>query len=208
MNPNTETFLKCLDNTKTETQPFRHWPLSGVLAEETCDGLLDMPIDPPEISDFAGTRESNNSTRYYINQEACDRFEVCRGLVDCFKDERTIGKIEQTCGIDLSKGQLRIEYTQDTDGFWLEPHEDIFVKLFTMLIYLSKEPELAHAGTDIYDREKNHVGTARFGSNLGLIFIPGKDTWHGFKKRPMGGVRRSLIVNYVKPEWRERWQLA
>jgi hypothetical protein len=77
-----------------------------------------------------------------------------------------------------------------------------------MLVYLSKEPELADAGTDIYDEDHNHVGRAPFGQNLGLIFIPGDDTWHGFAERPIRGVRRSIIVNYVRDEWRERWQLA
>ena len=38
--------------------------------------------------------------------------------------------------------------------------------------------------------------------------MPASDTWHGFHKRPIAGVRRSLIVNYVKPEWRSRHELA
>ena len=77
-----------------------------------------------------------------------------------------------------------------------------------MLVYLSKEPELADAGTDLYDDAFNHVGRAPFAQNRGLIFIPGSDTWHGFAKRPLRGVRRSIIVNYVAEDWRERWQLA
>ena len=52
-----------------------------------------------------------------------------------FRIRRRIRKLEGTCGIDLSDGHLRIEYTQDTTGFWLEPHTDISVKLFTMLVY-------------------------------------------------------------------------
>ena len=41
-----------------------------------------------------------------------------------------------------------------------------------------------------------------------MIFIPGDDTWHGFIKRPIKGVRRSLIVNYVTGAWRDRYELA
>jgi len=52
------------------------------------------------------------------------------------------------------------------------------------------------------------VATAPYRRNAGLIFIPGSDTWHGFHRRPIVGVRRSLIVNYVKPEWRSRHELA
>ncbi|MFQ5775497.1 MAG: 2OG-Fe(II) oxygenase [Kiloniellaceae bacterium] len=208
MNPNTEVFLNCLDRAQAETRPFRHWLLEDALSEDACDGILNLPVEPPVITDYNGTREANNDTRYYFNPEACARFDVCRDVVDTLTDRRCIRKIEETCGIDLSKGHLRIEYTQDTDGFWLEPHTDISVKLYTMLIYLSKEPDLADAGTDIFDQQLNHVKTAPFRPNHGLIFIPGKDTWHGFIKRPIRGVRRSIIVNYVTDEWRERWQLA
>jgi hypothetical protein len=38
--------------------------------------------------------------------------------------------------------------------------------------------------------------------------VPGADTWHGFRRRPIAGIRRSLIVNYVKSEWRSRHELA
>jgi hypothetical protein len=41
-----------------------------------------------------------------------------------------------------------------------------------------------------------------------MIFVPSKGTWHGFERRPIQGVRRSLIVNYVTNEWRAREQLA
>ena len=45
-------------------------------------------------------------------------------------------------------------------------------------------------------------------NHLGLLFVPAADTWHGFTRRRIAGVRRSLIVNYVKPEWRSRHELA
>ena len=41
-----------------------------------------------------------------------------------------------------------------------------------------------------------------------MIFIPAHDTWHGFEPRPMNGIRRALIVNYVTNEWRNRHALA
>lgn len=213
MNQVTEAVLHCLDKAQAETTPFPHWLLKDVLTEEACDGILELPIAPPQIDQYGGARECNNQTRRYINADLCSRSTACREVVGAFKDARTIEKLEQTCGIDLSKGNLRIEYTQDSDGFWLEPHTDIGVKLFTMLVYLSKEPELADAGTDIYEvdmknGDKKHVGRAPFAPNLGLIFIPASDTWHGVAKRPLRGVRRSIIVNYVSEEWRERWQLA
>ena len=52
------------------------------------------------------------------------------------------------------------------------------------------------------------AGTTPYDKNLGLIFIPGPNTWHGFRRRPIRGVRKSIIVNYVGPEWRDSWELA
>ena len=41
-----------------------------------------------------------------------------------------------------------------------------------------------------------------------MIFVPADNTWHGFEPREIPGVRQSLILNYVTPEWRAREQLA
>ena len=49
--------------------------------------------------------------------------------------------IEKVFGTDLEGTYLRIEFAQDIDGFWLEPHTDLGVKAFTMLLYLSKDDE-------------------------------------------------------------------
>ena len=94
------------------------------------------------------------------------------------------------------------------DGFWLEPHTDIGAKFFTMLIYLNDPPAGEDWGTDVYESADKHLGSAPSGRNQGLVFVPGQTSWHGFEKRPITGIRRSLIVNYVTPEWRARHELA
>jgi hypothetical protein len=73
-----------------------------------------------------------------------------------------------------------------------------------MLIYLSADPRLHDAGTDIYDDSPEHrrVASVPYRRNAGLIFIPGERSWHGFTPRPIQGVRQSLIVNYVARDWR------
>ena len=61
---------------------------------------------------------------------------------------RTSGSraISRRCSAPISSGTyLRIEFAQDIDGFWLEPHTDLGVKVFTMLLYLSKDP--SHQGS-------------------------------------------------------------
>jgi len=41
-----------------------------------------------------------------------------------------------------------------------------------------------------------------------MVFVPSNDTWHGFETRPIKGIRKSIIVNYVTRDWRAREQLA
>jgi hypothetical protein len=125
-----------------------------------------------------------------------------------FQAKQVTQLIETEFGAKLSGSYLRIEFAQDVDSFWLEPHTDLGVKVFTMLLYLSKDPSHRDLGTDIYDMEKRQVRRSPFISNSAMVFIPSDKTFHGFEKRPIQGVRTSLIINYVTNEWRAREQLA
>ena len=205
-----DRFLACLSASQRRIEPFKYWLLDEPLPSRTIDGIVGLPFAPPKAAQFDGRRETNNSTRVYFSKENQLRFPVCRDVVEAFKHPKVVSAIEAETGTDLTHGQLRIEYCQDVDGFWLEPHVDISVKLFTMLVYLSGEPALRDAGTDIYDSSPEHkpVATAPYERNKGLIFIPGKDTWHGFTPRPIHGVRKSIIINYVSPAWRDTFELA
>ena len=40
------------------------------------------------------------------------------------------------------------------------------------------------------------------------MFVPSDNTYHGFEKREIPRVRRTVIVNYVTQDWRAREQLA
>lgn len=204
-----DTFLRSLAGADRRETPWRHWLIAGALPDDTIDRILALPYRPPVKTQFDGRRETNNSTRVFFDRDAQAHHPVCAEFAAVFRDRRTVEAIQATCGLDLSQARARVEYTQDVDGFWLEPHTDIRVKLFTMLIYLSDDPALADAGTDIYDAAgKVHLGASPYGRGLGLIFLPGDDTWHGFEPRPIRGVRKSLIVNYVSPEWRATDELA
>lgn len=201
-------FADCLAAAKAETKPFRFWLLEEVLPLDAARAIPALPIAAPEIDDTQGRRETHNATRSFFGAENQKRFAVARDMAACFQSPDTVHRLEKATGVSLKGSSLRIEYCQDTNGFWLEPHTDIGAKLFTMLIYLSDAPGAEDWGTDIYDQELRHVGRAPGGFNKGLIFIPGTDTWHGVEKRAIDGVRKSIIINYVKPEWRARHELA
>jgi hypothetical protein len=203
-------FLKSLDRSRHVREPYDYWLLADALPERLLDGIVALPFAPLAGALFNGKREANNSTRVYFDPANQERYDVVHEVTDIFRSPQVVRRLEQLTGRGLSEGALRIEYCQDVDGFWLEPHLDLGVKLFTMLIYLSGEPELFDAGTDIYDASPEHklVVTAPYEKNKGLIFIPGTNTWHGFTQRQIRGVRRSLIVNWVTAEWRARHELA
>lgn len=201
-------FMDSLQHSQVVTRPYRHWLLSGVFPPGICDAIAALPFVPAAISDTYGKRETHNASRTYFTPENQVRFPVCAEVAQALQNPATVASIEQACGVNLYGTSLRIEYCQDTDGFWLEPHTDIGAKKFTMLVYLSDVPGSGNWGTDIYDGELRLVATAPYQCNCGLIFIPATDTWHGFRRRPIHGVRKSLIVNYVGSEWLSRHELA
>ena len=204
------SFLSCLERAQHETSPFDYWLLNHPLPDGACDDITALPFPAPAGTVFDGKRETNNATRVYFTPENQEKFAVCRRVVEGFQDPGVKKTIEQVTGTDLSDGHLRIEYCQDTAGFWLEPHTDIFVKKFTMLVYLSDDANLANAGTNILEGppDYEYVGSAPYAKNKGVIFIPGENTWHGVGHHPVEGTRKSIIINYVTSDWRDKWELA
>jgi hypothetical protein len=203
-----QSLLSSFDNGQQNEAPYRHWFLSDCLPEDTLDDILDLPFDAPDLGGVSGKRELHNATRTYFDIENRGKHPCCEAFSQAFQDKRVTDMIEQKFGTDLDGTYLRIEYAQDTGGFWLEPHSDLGVKNFTMLLYMSKDPLHKDLGTDIYDADKKHVGRSLFEPNGALVFIPANDTFHGFEPRTIDGVRKSIIINYVTDEWRAREQLA
>ncbi len=200
-------FARSLAFAERRASPFRHWLLAEVLPHGVARALAGLALPPPIDGETHGKRETFNQHRLFL---AGGRLgdPVCGALARAFQAPETLRRLEAATGAALGGTFLRIEFCQDTGGFWLEPHTDIGAKRFTMLIYLSEAPGAADWGTDLFDSAQDWAGRAPADFNRGLIFVPGADTWHGFRPRDIRGVRRSLIVNYVVPEWRARHELA
>jgi len=203
-----DSMLKSIGTSKRTETPYRHWFLTHCLPDDAVDAILALPFEAPPLDGVSGKRELHNNTRKYFDAENMGRFPVCKAFNDAFQSKAVTDRIEEHFGTDLEGSYLRVENAQDANGFWLEPHTDLGVKLFTMLLYTSKDPGHADLGTDIYDAEKKHVGRWPFESNAALVFVPSNITYHGFEPRKIDGVRMSVIVNYVTNEWRAREQLA
>jgi hypothetical protein len=202
------SFIKSIDNAKRADQPYRNWSLTACLPEDTLDDILALPFEAPSLEGVSGKRELHNNTRKYFDVDNRKSFPVCEAVAQAFQDKRVTGHIEKAFGTNLAGTYLRMEFAQDIDGFWLEPHSDLGVKAFTMLLYLSTNPQHQTLGTDIYDTSKTHVGCSPFACNSAMIFVPSSITYHGFEPRKIEGVRKSVIINYVTNEWRAREQLA
>ena len=188
--------------------PFRHWLLSDIFPDGLTGDLRRLPFACPDLHGVSGKRELHNDQRHYFDAAANGRFDACAAVADAFQSGEVADAIEAATGADLSGTYVRLEYAQDTDGFWLEPHTDLGVKRFTMLIYLSDSRKQADLGTDVFSDPLTWAARPPFTDNTALVFVPGANTWHGLTRRPIEGVRRSIIMNYVTDAWRAREQLA
>ena len=204
-------FIGALRQSRREETPYRHWKLTDVLPEKVCTGVLTLPIAPPFIDECGGVRDlnDNNRKRCFFTPTLRAQFPSCEIFAGAMQRPDVARQLAETLGSkELAGSYLRMEYIQDTDGAWLKPHHDIPEKLFSMVIYLCTGPEAKDWGTDIYDADVKWCGRSSADFDSAVIFIPGANTWHGFEKRPILGVRRLMEINYVRPSWRDRDQLA
>ncbi len=205
-----EHFGNALRAATTDDFPYRHWLLSDMIPESLATAVLILPIAPPLIDECGGVRDlnDNNSKRSFFTPELRAMFPTCEVFAQAMQAPEIARLFGETCNIDVEGSYLRMEYIQDTNGAWLEPHHDVPEKMFSLVLYLCTGPEASEWGTDIYDNQRRWVGRSSAEFNSAVIFVPGDNTWHGFEKRPIRGVRRLMEINYVKSSWRDRNQLS
>ena len=201
-------FSASLDNGVVSEKPYRHWLLRTVFPDRIVASLNAVEFPLQELDGVSGKRELHNESRHYFDDDNIQRFPVIGQTAEAFQSPAMIEKIESFFSIDLAGSFLRIEYAQDIDGFWLEPHTDLGVKKLTVLIYMSDDPAHSDLGTDVYNADKSWALRMPFAANTAMAFVPSDNTYHVFERRYIDGVRRSLILNYVTDAWRDREQLA
>jgi hypothetical protein len=189
-------------------EPYRHWLFKDFFPQEVFEELKRIEFPLIDLGGVSGTREAHNPDRKYFDVDNQAAFPAVSDIAAALQDGEIVTLLARHFGAPLDGTLLRIEYAQDTDGFWLKPHTDIGVKMFTLLYYLSDDPRHAELGTDIYADPDTHVGRSPWQPNGGMIFVPSDRTWHGFEPRPIAGIRKSIIVNYVTQDWRAREQLS
>ena len=187
--------------------PYRHAVLQNVLPARLAADLRALAY-APSPPDGSGTRAGANASRIFGNPEAQASHRAWACLAAMFQNPEIGAALAALSGATLSGSFLRIEYCLDTEGFWLEPHTDIGDKLFTLVLSLSDQPGAEAWGTDILYPDGRLATRIQARPNSALVFAPAPDTWHGFARRPIHGIRRTLIVNYVRPVWRARHELC
>lgn len=201
-------FIKSLACATRAEKPFRRWMAADVLPEAMCTGILTLPVVPPVLNfDTRGERGSYNNKRTFFTPGMRRLFPAADILSCALQRPDVARQFEAVCGVKAAGAHLRIEYIQDLDGMWLEPHRDIPEKLFSLVLYLCTGPYAKDWGTDLYDDERKWIGRGEADFNTAVIFVSGPNTWHGFERRPIHGVRRLMEINYVR-DWVARDQLA
>lgn len=203
-----QAFEAAVAKRRSFDKPYRHYLLENVFPADVAEELAHLPFAPPVLNGVSGKRELHNDQRSYFDAEGVKRFPVMRGVAEALQSTRICRLIRDAFDADIDDTFLRLEYAQDVDGFWLQPHTDLGVKKFTCLIYLSEGPGHEALGTDIYETPEKHFGATPFKRGGATIFVPSDNTWHGFERRHIEGVRRSVILNYVTHDWRAREQLS
>ncbi len=188
--------------------PYRHWFLKDLLPAPVVDVLRRIDIAPPALDGVSGKRELHNDQRSYFDAANMERHDAMSEVANAYQSQGIVNELAGFFGADLDDTCLRIEYAVDTTGFWLQPHTDLGVKRLTILHYISDEPGQDDLGTDIFNADKSHAKRTPFRENFALAFVPGDATYHGFEERPIAGLRKSLIINYVTADWRDREQLC
>lgn len=203
-----ESFTEALSRSKRYEEPYRHWHITGLFPEDVLAAIQSLEFPTAGVGDLSGKREYHNDTRHYFDAANIKRHNCVADIAGAFQAPRMVRATEEFFGADLEDTFLRIEYAQDLTGFWLEPHTDLGVKRITVLIYISDDPDHADMGTDIYNADKSWAKRSPFAPNTAMAFVPGDATYHGFERREIPGVRKSLILNYVTTDWRDREQLC
>lgn len=185
------------------TEPFLHYlieqPLTDAMLQEVCGTFIaDVPrvYDGTRAGDSKGTAKNHN-TRCFVTTDNVESFPALGELVDDLLSRETIETIEHQLNRSMDGCCLRVEIICDRQGFWLEPHKDIKEKRLSMLLYANPRGEGEHLGTDLYDGNLKLVKTMPYRHNVGYMFGPADDTWHGLEKKEIRQERRSLLINYV-----------
>ena len=181
-------------NKKHEIVPFEHYTFTDFFCEKELANINKIQLECHAAS-LDGARTTNNN-RFFVDKENMQSNSALNRIVDFFLKDETIGMFEEESGLKIRGNYLRVEFIEDKEKSWLEPHVDIKEKQMSFLVYLNNTDENEDIGTALYDSNKQYVTTVPYINNTGFYFYPGDNTWHGLESIEIKERRRAVMVNY------------
>ena len=186
-------------------KPWKHFILDDVFSKEDYQILKNFPRLDSGYENITGFRDAIDN-RVYLNDKFVHDNPQFKNILRTLIDTDTFEKI---FNINLSNCSLRPELIDDRYPFFHEVHCDHPDKVLTLLIYIDKDDE-QNLASDLYIDENTHHTKLKWKDNggIGWTIEPNDNKWHGFKPMKYEGVRRILIVNWVKNDvWKDKSQL-
>ena len=174
--------LESIDGARRVEQPYRHWFLQRCLPADAVDPILDLPFPAPDLGGVSGKRELHNATRKYFDAENRAKFPVCEGFCQAFQDKRVTDKIARPLRLQARAAPICASSTARTptaSGSSRTPTSAS--RCSPCCSTCRRTRSTATLGTDIYDKDKKHVGSSPFAPNAAMVFVPSGITYHGFE---------------------------
>jgi len=181
-------------NKECKKNPFKHYTFTQFFCDKELAEINNLQLANHSAS-LDGARTTNNNRFFVDKDNMSDNFTLAR-VVDFFLRDEIIDMFESESGKTIRGNYLRVEFIEDKEKSWLEPHVDISEKLMSFLVYLNNTDESEDIGTALYDSNKKYVTTVPYIDNTGFYFYPDTDTWHGLESVKIKERRRAVMVNY------------
>ena len=181
-------------NKITIHSPFTHYAVKDIFCEKELNEIrkIDLELHSGKLD---GERASNQN-RFFITKSNIKNNFIFERIIDYFSRSGVIEMFEKESKNIIKGNYLRVEFLEDKESSWLEPHCDIEEKLLSLIIYLNDTDEDEKNGTVLYDEDMKKVKTVPFIDNSGFYFFAGKNTWHGLEPIKIKESRKAIMVNY------------
>ena len=190
---------------EVKNKPWKHFIFDDIFSKEDYQTLKDFPRLDSGYENITGFRDAIDN-RVYLNDKFVHDNPQFKNILRTLNNTDIFEKIFD---VKLSRCSLRPELIDDRYPFFHEVHCDHPDKVLTLLIYIDKDDE-QNLASDLYIDENTHHTKLKWKNNggIGWTIEPNDNKWHGFKPMKYDGVRRILIVNWVKDEvWNDKSQL-
>lgn len=181
-------------NKQHSNVPFDHYTFTDFFCEKELTGIDSIKLQDHSAS-LNGAR-TTNTNRFFVDSENMQNNSALKRIAEFFLRDENINMFEKESGRKIRGNYLRVEFIEDKEKSWLEPHVDIEEKIMSLLVYLNNTNELESIGTALYNENKEYVKTVPYINNTGFYFYPGKNTWHGLESVEIKERRRAVMVNY------------